>query len=50
MLQMIFISVAVRLFTGFIELGFLYFMKYLRDKGFILREVKDLVISAKVEA
>jgi len=50
MLQMVFISVSVRLFTGFLELGFLYFMKYLRDKGFILRDVKDLVISAKVEA
>lgn len=50
MLQMIFISVGVRLLTGFIELAFLYFMRYLRDIGFILKETKDLVISAKVEA
>lgn len=47
MLQMIFISVSVRLFTGFIELGFLYFMRYLRDKGVILKDAKDLVISTK---
>jgi uncharacterized integral membrane protein (TIGR00697 family) len=47
MLQMIFISVSVRLFTGFIELAFLYFMKYLKNAGVILRDPKDLVISAK---
>lgn len=47
MLQMIFISVSVRFFTGFIELAFLYFMKYLKKSGVILRETKDLVISTK---
>lgn len=50
MLQMIFISVSVRLFTGFIELGFLYFMKYLQHAGLILKNPKDLVISSKSEA
>jgi len=50
MLQMIFISVCVRLFTGVIELGFLYFMKYLQHTGVILRNPKDLVISASVKA
>ena len=49
MLQMIFISVGVRLLTGFIELAFLYFMRYLKDIGFILKDTKDLVISAKVD-
>jgi uncharacterized integral membrane protein (TIGR00697 family) len=43
--QMVILSVSVRLVTGVIELVFLYFMKYLQKSGIILRDATDLVIS-----
>lgn len=38
MSQMVLISVVVRLAAGVLELIFLYFMTFLREKGFILRD------------
>ena len=43
--QMVVLSVSVRLVTGVVELLFLYFMKFLQKSGVILKDAKDLVIS-----
>lgn len=43
-IEMILISVAVRLVTGLVEVIFLYFMSYLRDIGFILRDKEPLIV------
>lgn len=45
MVQMITISVIVRVVTGFLELFFLYGMHYLKDKGWILQDTEAVVIA-----
>lgn len=44
MLQMVIISVTVRLATGVLELIFLYFMTFLRNKKVILKDAAEIVI------
>ncbi|MEG1492525.1 MAG: queuosine precursor transporter [Oscillospiraceae bacterium] len=44
MVQMVTISVGVRLATGVLELAFLYFMTFLKNKGVILKDAKEIVI------
>ena len=48
MVQMVIISVCVRLATGVLELFFLYFMTYLRNKRVILKDTSELVIAPSV--
>ena len=48
--QMVLLSVGVRAVTGVVELVFLYFMRFLKDSGVILRDTKDLVISPTEKA
>lgn len=45
MAQMVLISVSVRLATGVLELAFLYFMTFLRNKGVILKDASEIVIT-----
>lgn len=45
MVQMVFISVSVRLLTGVLELFFLYFMSYLRKKGVILKDIAPITVA-----
>lgn len=45
MIQMILISVVVRLSTGILELFFLYFMTFLRKSGVILKDAAPITIT-----
>ena len=45
MLEMVLISVIVRTITGFIEVPFLYFVTYLREKGIILKSDEPISIA-----
>lgn len=45
MVQMVLISVTVRLSTGVLELVFLYFMKYLQKTGVILKDASAITIT-----
>ena len=44
MAQMVLISVVVRAVTGVVELAFLYFMTFLRNKGVILKDAEPITI------
>ncbi len=45
MVQMVIISVTVRLTTGLLELIFLYFMKWLQKVGVILKDAEAITIT-----
>lgn len=47
--DMVFISVVVRSATGFLELIFLYSMKFLKEKGYILKDLEELIITPKMD-
>ena len=50
MVQMVIISVVVRLATGLLELIFLYFMKFLQKTGVILKDAQAITITPSVVA